>query len=263
MNKKNFMVIMLCVLAMAVAVLVLIPSFYVSEIKLPKEIFNTQEIVFSNEMSIVRRDGIWCSKSDDFYPVNNDTVDNLLDNLQKSALHAEECRNECDGENKINLVAKDGKSIELLFDYGGENVKKLVAVTGRKKMMLKGKFSFPMQPYQWFVQPLINLNNADIEEISGAEPVSFDFKDLIFYQATKNADIEKWENRQIEIVMKNGLIINLTIYSEAHSYWLAVRFETTVMPTKEAVEYIKNNGSLYSGWFFELPQPIGNRLFGL
>ena len=91
----------------------------------------------------------------------------------------------------------------------------------------------------------------------------FSFDDLIFYQVTQKNDFEDWASKNIRIEMRNGIIIRLTVLTRNHSYWVNVALDTSVMPTVEAYEFVKNNGFLYDGWYFELPQPVGSRLFGL
>ena len=87
------------------------------------------------------------------------------------------------------------------------------------------------------------------------------FSELFFYQAVHNNDFEDWDNKKIKIIMNNGIIAELTIYAQGHSYWMSVNLTTTALPSIEADEFVKNNGFLYEGWYFEIPQPEGSRLF--
>lgn len=264
MNKKIVVIIifLLIITVAAIVAFLSVPSFYNQEIKLPQYISKVEKITINNGMTIERKMGSWCSKEDDFYPVNTDVVDALIENLRRAALYAEKYVGEHEEKDEIDLVDEEGNVLKLSFNEINGHTSEIVALNNGQKTLLKGDFAIPAQPYQWFEQPLLKLNNSDIEEISGVEPGDFSFDDLLFYQATKNNDFAEWMTRQINVVLKNGLTIKLIVYTRGHSYWVSLNLGTTVMPTKDADEFVKNNGFLYDGWFFELPQPVGNRLFG-
>ena len=265
MSRKVIIISVLCLVLAVTAMIAMLfaPSFYNSEISLPTYLSNVDKLVVNNSMTIVRKMGVWCSQDDDCYPVDNDVVDMLMDNLQEASLYAQRCYDQCDGTNEIVLISQNGEKVSLLFDADNGYTKKIMAIYKGKNVLLEGDFFVPSQPYQWFEQPLIKLSNADIEEISGVEPENFNFDELVFYQASKSNDFAEWEAKQINIVLKNGLIADFIVYAKSHSYWISLSLETTVMPTKDAFEYAKNTAQLYDGWFFELPQPLGNKLFGI
>ena len=264
MNKKLLVLSVFLSIAAVLSVVLLLqaPKFYSAELSLPPYIENVQKIIINRGMTIVYKNGVWCSYDDYFYPVDNQLVDSLLSDLQKAALYAEEYDGDVDGKDELVMVSSAGNKVKLFFDEDKNYTQKIVTVFRGKKLALKGDFIIPSQPYQWFMQPLLAFRNTDIEKISGVAKDVFSFDDLMFYQVTKTDDFETWEPREITVVLKNGLIVDLIIYAKGHSYWVSVKFDTTVMPTLDVEEYIKNNGSLYDGWFFELPQPVGSRLFG-
>lgn len=265
MNKKLAVAIVLLLILSGVAIYIMrkMPSFYSEEMMLPTLFANIEAFRVNDGLTIVRKDGIWCSQDDDYYPVNNVMVDDFIVALQNAALHVEQNSNVIEGNNKIELLLSGGDKISLFFDGDNGRTDRFMVLSNNKSDMLRGDFVVPVQPYQWFVQPLIKFNDSDIEEISGVEPHDFSFRDLIFYQVTQKNDFEAWASKNIRIEMRNGIIIKFTILTKNHSYWLNMVLDTSVMPTVDAFDFVKNNGFLYDGWFFELPQPVGSRLFGL
>lgn len=265
MNKKLLITLSgLSILSgMVLLIMKNIPSFYNEEMKLSVLLNDVKSLKVNDGIMIVRKDGIWCSRDDDYYPVNNQMVDELVASLQNAALHAEKNNANVEGKDKIVLSAGDGEKISLFFDEEAGKTDRITVLYNEQNEVLNGIFAVPAQPYQWFVQPLIKLNDTDVEEISGIEPQDFSFDDLIFYQVTQKNDFEDWASKNIRIEMRNGIIIRLTVLTRNHSYWVNVVLDTSVMPTVEAYEFVKNNGFLYDGWYFELPQPVGSRLFGL
>ena len=238
------------------------PDFYRTSPQLTIRLAEVSEFTINESMTIVRKDGIWCSRDDDFYPVNNDVVDMFLADLRSSAEHTQRYKGDLDGKDTIVLRGGEGPDIQLFFDAVDGQAEEIKALVGKNAYVLRGNFRMPSQPYQWFNQPLIPLSNSSIEEIYGADPDSFAFSELFFYQVTKQNDFAEWDSHEVKIVTVDGIVINMTIYAQARSYWASVDLQTSVMPTIEASDYVKTNGFLYDGWFFELPQPEGNRLFG-
>lgn len=261
MNKKMFIIaFVLIVLGTAAIIgLKIAPHFYKQEIKLPDEIASVQEFIVDNSMSVIRHDGIWSSRDDDFYPVDNDKVENLLAQLKQAVLSASECKEMPSGT--ADIVFKTIPDTALFSSYD-ENGGQYVEIMQEKNCMaLSEKIDIPDQPYQWFMQPLFPFSDNDIEEIYGMDPSHFSFANLIFYQVTRSNDFEEWDSRKFKIITSGGIIIEMNIFARGHSYWMSVALNTTPMPTKGAAAYIKNNGFLFDGWYFELPQPEGSRLF--
>ncbi len=265
MNRKLLwaVILLLALGGVAIFAMRLLPSFYKEEMKLSVMLEDVKSFVVNDGMTVVYKDGIWCSQDDDYYPVNNVTVDDFFKTLKNAALHADRSVRAGGEKNQITLLLNNGDKINLWFDDENGRTDKVAAVYENESKLLYGDFVLPSQPYQWFAQPLINLDDDEIEEISGVDPHDFSFKDLIFYQVAQKADFADWMSKEIKVVLKNGVVINATIFAQGHSYWVRLNLDTSIMPTAEAYEFVKNNGFLYDGWYFELPQPIGSRLFGM
>ncbi len=81
-----------------------IPSFYNEEMKLSVLLNDVKSLKVNDGIMIVRKDGIWCSRDDDYYPVNNQMVDELVVRVQNAALHTE--KNDANVEGKDSDKAK-------------------------------------------------------------------------------------------------------------------------------------------------------------
>lgn len=235
------------------------PSISVPQLSL--QIASTNTIIVNNDTTLVRQNGIWYSRDDDFYPVNSDIAEKLLNDLQQALTQSISYKDEISEGGEIIIKTSLPHNIKLYFNAVNGQTDEMIAVYNSEKYLLRGNFQIPSQPYQWFIQPLIPLSDNNISEIYGIDPSKFSFSQLFFYQATKQNDFKDWDRHNLKIMTTDGIIVNLTVYMRNHSYWASVDLQTSVMPTLAAAEYVKNNGFLYSGWFFELPQPEGNRLF--
>ncbi|MBR1648291.1 MAG: hypothetical protein IJ689_01660 [Alphaproteobacteria bacterium] len=262
--KKNFWKISLLLgagVALCAVALIKKPQFYSLSPELSKVITEADSLEINDGLTAIKQDGIWCSRDDDCYPLNNDLTDKFIRELSHSALNALPYNKEIEGENSIILHSRNGEELKLLYDNDEGQTDEIIALQGDNGFELKGRFLIPAQPYQWFIQPLLPFDNEDIEEIYGAEPQDFDFKTLDFYQAVNQSDFDEWDKKDIRIVLKNGVVIAMELFNLGHSYWVKIDMSTTVMPSLSAEEYVKNNGFLYEGWYFELPQPVGSRLW--
>ena len=263
--KRKFVIIIVVLSvigAFTAAGLFFVPDFYSNSPQLAAKIADATEFTINDSMTISRKDGVWCSRDDDFYPVDNDVVDMVIAEIHRAAEQSRRRRGAVSGKDKIVLRTADNDEILLYFDAVDGETDEITAVYGRRAYTLRGEFIMPAQPYQWFNQPLIPLSNDNIEEIYGADPNSFAFSELFYYQVTKQNEFSEWDSHEVKIITNDGIVINLTVYAHGRSYWASVDMQTSVMPTIDAADYVKENGFLYDGWFFELPQPEGNRLFG-
>ena len=261
MNKKIAVIsfILLISAVAAIAGLKAVSRSYASKSELFEDLKNVTELNVGNSMTIVRHNGVWSSQDDDLYPVDNAKVENLLEQLRQAALIPSSCEDEPSGT--PDIVLKSSAEIKLFYPDGENPDEQTVVVSDGRCVLLTGNFDIPAQPYQWFVQPLFPFSDDDIEEIYGAEPGYFSFSDLVFYQAAHEGDFTDWDQKKITVITTGGIIFEITLYARGHSYWASVVLKETPMPTVEAAAYIKNNGFLYDGWYFELPQPEGSRLF--
>lgn len=261
MNRKLYVISAVLVVFGAIAVIGMktAPRFYGSELSLPEELASVTEIDVDNSMAIVRRNGVWSSRDDDFYPVDNEKVDTLLEWLRQASLTPSPCEEIPSGAAGVTL--KTPSEIRLFYPDGENAAERLTVVFGGQCAVLSGRFDIPAQPYRWFMQPLFPFSDDDIEEIYGAEPGDFSFSGLVFYQVAHDGDFADWDKRKITVVTTGGIVLEMTLYARGHSYWASFAVKPTVMPTVEAAAYLKNNGFLYDGWYFELPQPEGSRLF--
>ena len=121
MNKKLLITLSGLLILSGVVLLIMknIPSFYNEEMKLSVLLNDVKSLKVNDGIMIVRKDGIWCSRDDDYYPVNNQMVDELVARLQNAALHTEKNNANVEGKDKIVLSAGDGEKISLFFDEEG------------------------------------------------------------------------------------------------------------------------------------------------
>ena len=261
MNKK-IIIFAFVLLALSLGGFYFSPRFYQSYPPLAVQIPTAESIDLNSDITFVRHNGVWCSRDDDFYPANNRIIDNLLQSLQDSALHAQLSKDKTATDNRLILHTSDGNDVEINFDAPNQITDKIFVTYHNQKYLLTGNFDIPAQPYQWFKQPLINLPDEDIEKISGIDIADFSFSKLVFYQATRQNEFENWDHHNIKVTTSDGIVVDLTIYTQGHSYWAAIDLQTSPLPTTKASQYVRSNRFLYQDWFFELPQPEGSLLFG-
>ena len=263
MNKKliKIMLVLIFVGIASFLAFFYVPKSYKPTLKLPEAILSANELFYNNSLSLSKKDGVWVSTADDDYPVDNDLVEVLLKELQQASLNAKEYNEDVWGNDEIIIKTSTSDEIKFYFDELSGQSQEILVVVNDDKYLLNGQFVIPSQPFEWFLQPLLPFENTDISEIYGVDPLKFSFSDIVFYQATKSNDFIEWDNREIKVITNDGIVMTFTIYAMGHSYWMGVDVATTVMPTIAADEFIKNNAFLYKDWFFELPQPIGSKLF--
>ena len=260
MNKK--LLSFLCVsLISAFVIFALMPDFYTPDNILPQKIMETNRIVVDDEMVMEKVDGIWSSSENEFYPLDNEAVIGMLENFEKASIYAKKVSSINKGNYKLVLENDTNKKIELYFHKQGTKIEGANLLFDDKKFYFPITMEIPAQPYQWFSQPLFPFEDNIITKISGVEKDRFSFSDLTFLQATRQDDFSDWDNKKIDITLDNGIVLNIILYTNNGSYWLSVKMKTTIMPTIAAKEYINDNKELYDGWFFEIPQPVGNKLF--
>ena len=263
MNKRFIKIALVLVLTGIISSLAFfyIPKSYKKTLKLPDAILSATELFYNNSLSLSKKNGVWVSTADDNYPVDNDLVEVLLKELYQASLNAQKYDEDVWGNDEIIIKTATNDEITLYFDELSGQAQEILVVINDDKYLLNGKFAVPSQPFEWFLQPLLPFENSDISEIYGVDPLKFSFSDMIFYQATKSNDFTEWDNREIKVITNEGIVMTFTIFAMGHSYWMEIDVATTVMPTIAADEFIKNNTFLYKDWFFELPQPIGSKLF--
>ena len=258
MRKNIFYILAFWIIMASLAVFLLTPNVYSPNNPLPEQISRTTKIILDKENSIEKINGIWSSVENDLYPVDNELVENLLTNLRQASVHASKSRLSPSDRLKITLEDTTQQAVELFISPQKSNI---IALYNQKYYSFSGEIKIPSQPYQWFAQPLLPIPDNLITSIKGVDKDKFSFAKLTFLQATKENDFGDWPQKEISIKTEDGITIVLTIYTKNHSYWLSARLGTTIMPTIEAKKHLNDNQFLYNGWYFELPQPIGNELF--
>ncbi|MBO7556556.1 MAG: hypothetical protein J6T72_04095 [Alphaproteobacteria bacterium] len=260
MSKKLFS--FFCIsLILAFTIFCLMPDFYTPDNTLPQTIAKTNRIIIDGEIIMEKTNGIWNSPENEGYPLDNDAIIKMLEHFEKASVYAKKYNSANKGNFKIVLQNENNEKTELYFHKNGQEINGTIAVINKQTYHFSDKLSIPAQPYQWFSQPLFPFENREITKISGIEKDKFDFADLLFFQATRQNEFSDWPSKQIDITLENGIVLKLTLYTQNGSYWLSAQMKNTIMPTKDAKEYTNNNKELYEGWFFEIPQPIGNELF--
>lgn len=118
------------------------------------------------------------------------------------------------------------------------------------------------EPSAWLLQTLQPLAVFRIEKSNFNDSQVWNSANLYFLKAQDYLPQENMQRKGLKIITTDGIIINGAIYrAEEGYYWLRLGLELTVMPRKEAAEFVKNNDFLYRGWYFELAPKEGSRLY--
>ena len=66
---------------------------------------------------------------------------------------------------------------------------------------------------------------------------------------------------KIQISTFDGLVVDLSVYSNYEEYWLKIDISTTRLPSYKIKDYVETNSFLFKNWWFKLPQDEGKILF--
>ena len=265
MNKLFFKILVLSMFVFAFFFIVLLKnsvrddvSFLIGDYLFSNTDDVSRVIVINsdNEMTFSKVSGIW--SNEDGYHIDNKLMDEFLSDL-KNATYGSISGN-LELSTKIILVSDDD---EALFEFGyfyDEIEDKNYVEVKNKVYEMSDQFYIPYIPEDWFIQPLLPFDDVEIESVYGLD-THFHFDELTFYQAVKKQAINPDLPKKFRIILQNGLDLDFSIYEAKEDYWLEVKMSKTILPTKEATNYLKYNSSLYDGWIFKISNQSGAELY--
>lgn len=156
----------------------------------------------------------------------------------------------------------------------------------REIWLIDGDFNLPIEGKDWLLYPIFSVVKDSIEKVQlGDDFVTRDIQSAYFINKDgREIDLDqllrvmsgvrasnslrendfvkdKMNEKVIELTTFYGLVITCKVYSnDDNKTWLNIKLSTTALPKSAVNDYIKDNGFLYDGWYFEITPEQGSIL---
>ena len=234
---------------------------------------DVREIILNENTTLYLEDNLWRIKEAQGYYANHLLMNELFKIFNRATILQEVSIGE-DAVLSELISIKVSKEHDQVMDNAAV-FEGNVAELDNRYFFVSGNFDFPREMLYWLQQPLITFDVQDVEiarfispsgEYTAIRPevdkpaflrkLSF----LEFYDVKREGDFvaENYPNRlTIKLTFSDGLINVLDIYYNQREYWIKKSLETSILPTKAAIEFAKNNKFLYDGWLFQISPEDG------
>lgn len=269
-----------------------------------KNINNIGNIVIKDNdktITLIQEDNLWRVKEADYYYADYVLVNELFADFNSSKFYRKIDNNPKDIDNvkknhtMITIFSKDNKVLDeiVIGSKDERNVYYMALPTTNSDnlYLITGKYFLPQNDYSWLQQPIIELEDRQIQSIqTDNKKISRDNPQLPYVTFLPNKTFKEFnatllerelkyvsftkvisaqnfdetlypETKDYKITTFDGLIITLTILSNNIDYWAKINLSSTNLPTTETNDYIENNNFLYDGWYFKLNTDTGRIIF--
>lgn len=215
--------------------------------------------VDGRRVKLKKQEGSWFV--DDYYACNR-LVEDFLQKLGRAVILSSS-NVAVQPENKVHLRGRDSVSFDFETAPAQDPVQSVIRLEG-KEYLISENLLLPSDLSAYYLQPLLPLQNHQIEQVVGFTGDQADLTAL-HYQAARHAlpesDDIAYDYRSFAVVTTDGLKLICGVYKHRDQYWMTVQLKTTIMPTAEAASYAKENSFRYDGWYFLLAGADGSRLY--
>ncbi len=222
---------------------------------------NVTEIILKTDAKKIKLrkiDGSWLVNG---YYARNLPLDDYLQKLQTTVI-VRPVENQAEAGVQMQLKT-NGRDVFFGRVAAAENERQSVVDINAKNYLVSENLLLPMDLSAYYRQPLLPLENRQIEQMIGLPATATDILRKLPCLGAKHKLPEKMlgsEHRNFVIVTDDGLKIIGGLFADQEKYLLSISLKTTIMPTEAAEEYVKQNGFRYEGWYFILSRHDGNRL---
>lgn len=259
----------------------------------------------SKTITLLQEDNLWRVKESDYYYADYVLVNGLFTDFNTSKFYRkidnnpENIANIQQSHSLITIFSKDNKILDEMMIGAKEerNVYNMaIPITNPENLyLITGKYFLPQNDYAWLQQPLLQLEDKQIQSIEtdfsdtnkkiirdnpllpfinflpnkiskevDATSLERELKYIGFTKVISAQNFDETlfsENKKYKITTFEGLVINLTILSNNTDYWAKINLSSTNLPTMEVNDYIEDNSFLYDGWYFKLNSNTGRIIF--
>lgn len=269
-----------------------------------KQISDIGNIVIKDNnktITLIQEDNLWRVKEADYYYADYALVNELFSDFNTSKFYRkidntpEDIADIKKDHSVITIFSKNNKVLDEIMIGAKEerNVYHMaLTTTGQENLyLITGKYFIPQYEYSWLQQPLLQLENKQIQSIAtDAKKITRDNPQLPYITYLPNKTFKTFdatllerelnnlgftkvlsaqnfdesiypESKNYKITTFDGLIVDLTILSDGSDYWVKINLLSTNLPTAETNDYIEDNGFLYDGWYFRLNPDTGRIMF--
>lgn len=203
-----------------------------------------------------KKDGLWHLGT---YYADSSRIDNFINELRQT-VYQRQLSEKLTCVQPLTLWQEKQKILDICFSSPTiKGVGRIIA--GKDNYAISRNLMQNNDPSAWLLQALQPLTTFQIEKSNFTDSQVWNGANLYFLKAQDYLSQENMQRKSLKIITTDGIIINGTIYRGEDGYWLRLGLELTVMPRKEAAEFVKNNDFLYRGWYFELAPKEGSRLY--
>ena len=164
---------------------------------------------------------------------------------------------------KVHLRGRDSVSFDFETAPAPDPVQSVIRLEG-KEYLISENLLLPSDLSAYYLQPLLPLQNHQIEQVVGFTGDQADLTAL-HYQAARHAlpesDDIAYDYRSFAVVTTDGLKLICGVYKHRDQYWMTVQLKTTIMPTAEAASYAKEKQLPLRRLVFLLAGADGSRLY--
>ena len=254
-------------------------------------------------VTLVRENNYWKVAEADFYYANSLRLEKLFNAFDRAvySLCMKETGNGADKygfRNSLKIQTYAGEKLLDAYSFGNNdpyNQYRFFRPAGENKIcQTETKFDFPQKFYSWLQQPLMQLQESDVREIkiiadNGKERLisrTAEFLPLLDTDSSRSVNLQNFFDvtgflsftdvlsarnfsedtaltGTIDITLFSGLVYKMQLFRRNDSFWLKVNLSSTALPTAGIGDYIKDNASLYDGWYFRLSTSKGKVLSDL
>ncbi len=215
--------------------------------------------VNGRRIKLKKQEGSWFV--DDYYACNR-LIEDFLQKLGRAVLLS--CSNvAAQPENEVRLKVHDSVSFDFETAPAPDPAQSIVRLEG-KEYLISENLLLPSDLSAYYLQPLLPLQNHQIEQVAGLADDQVDLSGLRYREvrrALPEGDKAAYDYRSFAVVTADGLKLICGVYKHRDRYWMTVQLKTTIMPTAEADRYAKENSFRYDGWYFLLADADGSRLY--
>ncbi len=199
--------------------------------------------------------GVWYCNG---YFARNKLMDEYINRLSKTIIK-DSYTGPINPKTEFEYTTDDKKNFMFNAVSLGDKNQSVVAFRNRK-YVLDSDIGLPDDIREYFVQPLLPLQNKTIE--NHEEDIGL-YGSLQYIGARKSLPSmgNDVQYKSFVLVTKDGIKFICGLYKQADSYWMTVNLKTTIMPTIQAENYVKDNQYRYDGWYFAIAPEDGIRLW--
>lgn len=259
---------------------------------------NIKKIIIENsseKLTLYEDESVWRIEEADNYYVNFHKIQSLMNAIANAKIGnflAPELKNDLTWTTIKIFDANNKKLGEAMVSNASELDEHYIKYPKDDKIYISTwKLQLPENIISWVPQHNNLVDGVDVNSISKQDvTISRETRGSSFLYAQNKSTYHRFEyvkifdiltNLQYEKVLSaqefdeskypyvekiqistfDGLVVDLSVYSNYEEYWLKIDISTTRLPSYKIKDYVETNSFLFKNWWFKLPQDEGKILF--